>query len=224
MCNNVLDVLVLYHLTERNISGRMDLNELFEIVDIESAEDFKYFDNFAALMESDDYIPAEVMYELFAEVDTDVLSELTDNYFEDIMEGVPEEEAELFTLLDNIKRVLKGYAENTDDERSIVLFTDEVSRFRNWYNFDTDVECQSRKDGSTRTVPVREALVLYRIEKLRADEYMYDFSQCLDYPLDEYVVSFTSDAEGDTGYEPGNEEEELLNSDFLFDDEFSDEY
>lgn len=202
----------------------MDLNELFEIVDIESAEDFKYFDNFAALMESDEYIPGEVMYELFAEVDTGVLSELTDNYFEDIMEGVPEEEAELFTLLDNIKRVLKGYAENTDDERSMVLFTDEVSRFRNWYNFDTDVECQSRKDGSTRTVPVREALVLYRIEKLRADEYMYDFSQCLDYPLDEYVVSFTSDAEGDTGYEPGNEEEELLNSDFLFDDEFSDEY
>lgn len=202
----------------------MDLNELFEIVDIESTEDFKYFDNFAALMESDDYIPAEVMYELFAEVDTDVLLELTDNYFEDIMEGVPEEEAELFTLLDNIKRVLKGYAENTDDERSIVLFTDEVSRFRNWYNFDTDVECQSRKDGSTRTVPVREALVLYRIEKLRADEYMYDFSECLDYPLDEYVVSFTSDADGDTGYEPGNEEEELLNSDFLFDDEFSDEY
>ena len=224
MCNNVLDVLVLYHLKERNISGRMDLNELFEIVDIESAEDFKFFDNFAALMESDDYIPAEVMYELFAEVDTDVLSELTDNYFEDIMDGVPEEEAELFTLLDNIKRVLKGYAENTDDERSIVLFTDEVFRFRNWYNFDTDVECQSRKDGSTRTVPVREALVLYRIEKLRADEYMYDFSECLDYPLDEYVVSFTSDADGDTGYEPGNEEEELLNSDFLFDDEFSDEY
>ena len=224
MCNNVLEVVVLYHLKERNISGRMDLNELFEIVDIESTEDFKYFDNFAALMESDDYIPAEVMYELFAEVDTDVLSELTDNYFEDIMEGVPEEEAELFTLLDNIKRVLKGYAENTDDERSIVLFTDEVSRFRNWYNFDTDVECQSRKDGSTRTVPVREALVLYRIEKLRADEYMYDFSECLDYPLDEYVVSFTSDADGDTGYEPGNEEEELLNSDFLFDDEFSDEY
>lgn len=202
----------------------MDLNELFEIVDIESAEDFKYFDNFAALMESDDYISNEVMYELFAEADTDVLSELTDNYFEDIMEGVPEEEAELFTLLDNIKRVLKGYAENTDDERSIVLFTDEVYRFRNWYNFDTDVECQSRKDGSTRTVPVREALVLYRIEKLKADEYQYDFSQCLDYPLDEYVVSFTSDGDGDTGYEPGNEEEELLNSDFLFDDEFSDEY
>ena len=224
MCNNVLDVLVLYHLKERNISGRMDLNELFEIVDIESTEDFKYFDNFAALMESDEYIPGEVMYELFAEVDTGVLSELTDNYFEDIMEGVPEEEAELFTLLDNIKRVLKGYAENTDDERSIVLFTDEVSRFRNWYNFDTDVECQSSRDGSIRTVPVREALVLYRIEKLRADEYMYDFSECLDYPLDEYVVSFTSDADGDTGYEPGNEEEELLNSDFLFDDEFSDEY
>ena len=202
----------------------MDLNELFEIADIESAEDFRYFDNFAALMESDEYIPNEVLYELFCEVDNSVLSELADNYFEDIMEGVPEEEAELFTLLDNIRRAMRGYAENTDDERSLVLFTDEVAKFRNWYNFDTDVSCRNKKDGSIRLVPVREALVLYRIEKLKSDEYLYDFEQCLDYPLDEYVVSFTSDADEYDEYEPGNEEAELLSSDFLFDDEFSDDY
>lgn len=202
----------------------MDLNELFEIADIESAEDFRYFDNFAALMESDEYIPNEVLYELFSEVDNAVLSELADNYFEDIMEGVPEEEAELFTLLDNIRRAMRGYAENTDDERSLVLFTDEVAKFRNWYNFDTDVSCRNKKDGSIRLVPVREALVLYRIEKLKSDEYLYDFEQCLDYPLDEYVVSFTSDTDEYDEYEPGNEEAELLSSDFLFDDEFSDDY
>lgn len=202
----------------------MDLNELFEIADIESAEDFRYFDNFAALMESEEYIPNEVLYELFSEVDNDVLSELTDNYFEDIMEGVPEEEAELFTLLDNIRRAMMGYAENTDDERSLVLFTDEIAKFRNWYNFDTDVSCRNKKDGSVRTVPVKEALVLYRIEKLKSDEYLYDFEQCLDYPLDEYVVSFTSDTDEYDEYEPGNEEAELLSSDFLFDDEFSDDY
>ena len=202
----------------------MDLNELFEIADIESAEDFRYFDNFAALIESDEYIPNEVLYELFSEVDNSVLSELADNYFEDIMEGVPEEEAELFTLLDNIRRAMRGYAENTDDERSLVLFTDEVAKFRNWYNFDTDVSCRNKKDGSIRTVPVKEALVLYRIEKLKSDEYLYDFEQCLDYPLDEYVVSFTSDTDEYDEYEPGNEEAELLSSDFLFDDEFSDDY
>ena len=202
----------------------MDYEELLEYLDLDDPSQFEYFEAMADLVESEEYIENEAVYKLFDGADKTMIAELLSDYFEDIMEGVPEEEAELFTLLDNIKRVLKGYAENTDDERSIVLFTDEVSRFRNWYNFDTDVECQSRKDGSTRTVPVREALVLYRIEKLRADEYMYDFSECLDYPLDEYVVSFTSDADGDTGYEPGNEEEELLNSDFLFDDEFSDEY
>ncbi len=201
----------------------MDLNELFDIVDIESTEDFKYFDNFAALIESEEYIPNEVLYELFSNVDVYVLSELADNYFEDIMEGVPEEEADLFTLLDNIRRVLKGYAENTDDERSIVLFTDEISRFRNWYNFDTEVNCQNRKTRVANTVPIKEALVLYRIEKLREDEYMYDFSECLDYPLDEYVMSFASE-EDTYDYEPGNEKEELLRSDFIFDDEFQDEY
>ncbi len=202
----------------------MDLNKLFEIIDIESAEEFEFFDNFAALMETDEYIPNEVLFQLFSRVEPDVLSELADNYFEDIAAGVPDEEAELFTLLDNIKRVLKGYAGNTDDERSMVLFTDEVVRFRDWYNFDMDVSCRSRKDGSTLTVPVKEALVLYRIQKLKADEYQYDFSGCLDYPLDEYVVSFTSDDSGDTEYEYGNEKQELLDSDFLFDDEFSDEY
>ena len=201
----------------------MDLNELFDIVDIESTEDFKYFDNFAALIESEEYIPNEVLYELFSNVDVYVLSELADNYFEDIMEGVPEAEADLFTLLDNIRRVLKGYAENTDDERSIVLFTDEISRFRNWYNFDTEVNCQNRKTRVANTVPIKEALVLYRIEKLREDEYMYDFSEFLDYPLDEYVMSFASE-EDTYDYEPGNEKEELLRSDFIFDDEFQDEY
>lgn len=202
----------------------MNLNELFEIIDIDSVEDFEFFDNFAALMETEEHIPNEVLYELFSGVEPDILSELTDNYFDDITEGVPDEEAELFTLLDNIRRVLKGYAGNTDDERSMVLFTDEAARFRNWYNFDTDVSCRSRKDGSVLTVPVKEALVLYRIEKLKADEYQYDFSECLDYPLDEYVVSFTSDGGGDTEYEYGSEKQELLDSDFLFDDEFSDEY
>ncbi len=202
----------------------MDLNKLFEIIDIDSAEDFEYFDNFAALMETDEYIPNEVLFQLFSETKPDVLSELADNYFEDIAAGVPDEEAELFTLLDNIRRVLKGYAENTDDERSMVLFADEVARFRDWYNFDTDVSCRSRKDGSTLTVSVKEALVLCRIEKLKADEYVYDFSECLDYPLDEYVVSFDADSDAFAEYEPGNEEQELLDSDFLFDDEFSDEY
>ncbi len=202
----------------------MDLNELFEIVDIEAAEDFKYFDNFAALIESEEYIPNEVLYELFSNVDVYLLSELTDNYFDDIMEGVPEEEADLFTLLDNIRRVLKGYVENTDDERSMVLFTDEILRFRNWYNFDTDVSCQNKKTQDVNTVPLKEALVLYRIEKLRESEYMYDFSECLDYPIDEYVISFTASGNEYEDYEPGNEEEELLRSDFIFDDEFTDDY
>ena len=29
-----------------------------------------------------------------------------------------------------------------------------------------------------------------RLEKIDGDRYSYDFSQCIDYPLDEYIMSF----------------------------------
>ena len=37
---------------------------------------------------------------------------------------------------------------------------------------------------------MRDALVCARLEALEGTKYQYDFSECSDYELDEYIVSF----------------------------------
>lgn len=199
----------------------MNILELFEILDIESADDFKYFDNMAALLESEENISYEAIHELLSAVEPDTTAELITDYFTDIMEGVPEAEQEMFQLLDNIRSVMKGLALNTDDESHMAKLADEFYRFRNWYNFDTDVICQSNTTGNRTLLPVRDALVLYRAEKFQGDEYNYDFSSCCDYEIDEYVVSFEAGNDNDEyDYTEGNEEQALLDSDYIYDDDF----
>lgn len=199
----------------------MNIMELFELLDIENASEFKYFDNFADLMESDENIDYEVIHELIYQVDPETVSGLISDYFTDIIEGVPDYDREMFMLIDNIRRVMKGLADNSDDESHMARLADEIYKFRNWYNFDTDVICSDNKTGERKILPVRDALVLYREEKLRGTEYSYDFEGCTDYEIDEYVVSLDMGNENDDyDYSTGNEEEALLNSDFLYDDDF----
>lgn len=199
----------------------MNIMELFELLDIENASEFKYFDNFADLMESDENIDYEVIHELIYQVDSETVSGLISDYFTDIIEGVPDYDREMFMLIDNIRRVMKGLADNSDDESHMARLADEIYKFRNWYNFDTDVICSDNKTGERKILPVRDALVLYREEKLSGTEYSYDFEGCTDYEIDEYVVSLDMGNENDDyDYSTGNEEEALLNSDFLYDDDF----
>lgn len=199
----------------------MDISELFELLDIESIEDFVYFDNMAALLESDENIPYDVIHELFYRLDPETAADLVTEYFTDITEGVPESEQEMFELLNNICTVMKGHALNTEDDTHMAKLADEVFRFRNWYNFDTDVVCSENKTGKRIILPVRDALMLYRQEKLQGSEYSYDFSSSCNYEIDEYIVPLEAGSVNDEyDYTSGNEEQALLDSDYLYDDEF----
>jgi phage terminase Nu1 subunit (DNA packaging protein) len=41
-------------------------------------------------------------------------------------------------------------------------------------------------------VTLLEAITAYRVEKLSDEEYIYDFSECIPYEIDEYMVSVAS--------------------------------
>ena len=56
--------------------------------------------------------------------------------------------------------------------------------------YKRQVYCTSFSGEEDGTVPLRDALVLARAEKLIGDNYEYDFTQCLDYPIEEYIMSF----------------------------------
>ncbi len=196
----------------------MDYDELLELLEIDSPDEFKDFEHFAALVECDEDAPYEHFFRILADLDSEILVELTDDYFEDILQGMPDDGIDVYTLIGTVRQALLGLAKNsfTRDER--VAYVDELYKFRNWYIFDSIVHIRRLSDHAKRDVTVSEALSLYRLEKLNEENYRYDFSDSLDYDIDEYSISF--DAELDEEYEEIIEEDETLYEEGLIDKNF----
>jgi len=178
----------------------MKLNDLMELIEIDSPEDFSFFEQFAALMEIDVRIPFDVLYLLFSNVDPHNLAELTESYFQEILDKTPDDEVEFHSLMSAIGQNLAGLASiiNRSAERSDGLrdYTEEFFRFRNWYLYDSDVVCEQILSGNETHTTVFEALVLCRLEELGEERYVYDFSESLDYPLNEYIFPINEAADG----------------------------
>lgn len=196
----------------------MDYQQLLEYLDIEDGSQFEYFEAMADLVESEDYIDYEAMYGLFQKADTTVLCELINDYFEDILEGLPEDSGEIYSLLHQIKLALTGLASGMDGEDDLRKFTDEFYRFRNWYSHESEVMLMPEEGGRPEYNNVRDAITASRMEKLGGDKYRYDFENALGYHLDDYVISFSELAQAEDENdgtiifspedgEPGDEEE-----------------
>lgn len=196
----------------------MDFDELLDLIEIDSPDDFAYFEHFAALIECDEVVPYDLFYRILADVESDTLVDLTDTYFEDVMQGMPDDAIDVYTLLGTIRQALVGLAKNSATREERVAYADELYHFRSWYIFDSVVHVRRFSDNMKRNVTVSEALSLYRLEKLNEDQYRYDFSDCLDYEIDEYSISI--DAKLDEEYEEIIEEDEDLYEEGLIDKEF----
>ncbi len=168
----------------------MNREELYELLDIDSPEDFQYFENLAAYLECDDQLEYEDIAALIKDIDKDTLAQLVDNYFEEISDFIPAAETAVYGILENVRRALIGMIRNCNDETMETKLVDEFERFRCWYSMDSQVFITDMGTVDEKQFTLRDALVNARIEKLDGDKYQYDFSQCEDYPLEEYIVSF----------------------------------
>lgn len=168
----------------------MDRERLYEILDIEEPAEFDYFENIAALLECDENIGYEELYGLLQEVDKETLSMLIDNYFEELSDFLPEDDADFYLKIDQIRRSLVGLAKSSDDKNVLGSLAEELDRFRRWYAAESQVICSDLETGSDEIHPLRDALALARMEKLDGDKYYYDFERCRDYDLDDYLMSF----------------------------------
>lgn len=198
----------------------MDLNELMEMLEIDEPSEFEYFENLADLIECDETIPEETLFQLFSQTDPKTVADLIHNYFEDMLEAMPESSTDMITLLENIKRSLIGLLQTSDEESLLRHFVEELFRFKTWFCFESEVGCKSLSDGEEKVLSLRDALVLSRLEKMEEDEYQYDFEDCLKYEIDEYIMSFA-----DLAIEEEEDEEEqtdLLDSGYVYDDEMRD--
>lgn len=204
----------------------MNLEELLRILDIDEPEEFIYFENFADLMEYEGEIKYETLYSLIKQVNMVNLGEFIETYFDDFLEGIPEEDGiVVYTFLTSVKMMLLGLAETIataeeDEERDeIPVLAEELYKFRNWITRDSIVHLEKSKQERILTVTLLEAITAYRIEKLNGEEYIYNFEDCIPYEIDEYMVSFAS-AMSDLEDEEMDDMEEYFHDD---DDDYEQE-
>ncbi|HOA42793.1 MAG TPA: hypothetical protein PLD22_01195 [Bacillota bacterium] len=170
----------------------MNIEEVLELLEIDSPDEFEYFEHFAELIECPEEISYDAFYAVLNEVDQAKLAELLDSYFEEMFSFIPDDATDFFTLMTTIYQALTGLCQSKDFKEHRHLFVDELFKFRNWYTFESVVHCYDPSDGLTSDIPILEALVLNRLERLGEKNYVYDFTDCLDYPLEEYAFSLTS--------------------------------
>lgn len=170
----------------------MEKDELLKYLDLESGREFQYFEDFSNLVECENEMDSDVLYEFLEDVEMDVFRELCQNYFDDIMDSIPDSQIDLYNLLENIKRVLEGLAEavRREEDNALLKLADELNRFRMWYSSEYNVECRDLDTNEITEETVRDALVNSRLEKLTGIEYNYDFEKALDYELEEFMMSY----------------------------------
>lgn len=181
----------------------MDFYELLEYLDLESPAEFEYFEAMADLIESEEDIEQEAVYALFEGADETMIPELLDDWFEDVLEGLPEDAGEIYSLMHQIKMTLIGLSQNREDESDLRRLTDEFCRFRRWYTEEADVELTPEDGGSPIHQCLRDAITTSRMQRLGGDTYRYSFEDALGYELDSYTMSFAELAAAEDDYNDG---------------------
>ncbi len=168
----------------------MDLEKLLEMLELDEPSDLEYVESFADIVENDTEIPEETLADLFSQTDPDTVSDLINQYFDDITETAGED-GELCSLLDIIRFSLIALI-GDEDGQSLYRFAEELAKFQRWYSFESAVVCSLPDGDEEKILPVRDAITLKRIEKIENEEYVYDYSAALNYEIDDYVLDMAS--------------------------------
>lgn len=195
----------------------MDKNAFYELIDIETSDDFKFYDNIENLIESDEEWDIDILSPLLTEIPSDVMEELLDEYFKSLLDRLPDEETDLYTLIYNVGRTMKTILNSEDgsqdDERegislhgansedSMRRLADELKKFSDWFSRENLVDIKDLEDGNEYNLPLRDALGMITLEKLGMGSYSYNFDKCNDYELDEYILSFSDLAESEDNFD-----------------------
>lgn len=169
----------------------MDKTELYRKLDIDTIDEFRYYENLAALMEEDDYIESNLIRDLLREVDKNVFAEHLDSFYEQFLEHIPDNESELYITVDTIGRAMSGMIAEDMSSDDISVLADEIERFRKWYVHDLNV----RDRISGEDISVRDARYNIIAAGFLGDKCDYDFHNALGYTVDGYDVRISGFSE-----------------------------
>lgn len=167
--------------------------ELLDELDILSEDDFRYPEQFISMMETDLEIDFDTFSELMAMASPEHLSGMIHAYYEDLIRGIPDDNTDLYGSVQTFREAVTALSDQTEDRR-IGFLSDELFRFREWYNLPGSILCIPEDGGARLLLSPFEALMLYREEKLSGAKYQYDFNGSMPPAPDEYVYELIMEA------------------------------
>ncbi len=162
----------------------MDKVRFYHILDIESADEFKYYENLAALLEEDEYIEDNLITDLLRGTDMELLSEMMGSYFDAFLDHLPDNETDLYIMVESIGRVFEGLIYEDMGDAGISELAAEIAKFRKWYVHD--LNAFNRLTGEESNI--RDARYDIAAARLLGEEADYDFRLALDYDMDGFDV------------------------------------
>lgn len=157
----------------------MDKTTFYNILNIDSPDEFQYFENLASLLEEDNYIEANLVKDLLKDVDMELVAESTENYFEEFLKAIPDNETSLYITVEAIQRAFVDMMTEEMNADDISLLADEIVRFRKWYVQDTLAYDNIKKEE----VSVRDARYDIQAAKLLGEKTDIDWRNAYDYEV-----------------------------------------
>ena len=157
---------------------------MYHILDIDSPEEFQYYENLASLLESDEFIEENLIKDLVRTVDSERLAEHMDSYFESFLKHVPDSETELYVLVESMGRMFDGLISDSMTDHEMAKLASEIARFRKWYVHDLNTF--DRIEGIEKNV--RDARYDIAAANLLGEKADFDFRPALDYEVEGFDV------------------------------------
>ena len=181
----------------------MDKVRFYRVLDIDSADEFQYFENLSALLEEDEYIEENLIKDLIRSVDREKLAENMNSYFDGFLDHLPDDETDLYVMVESMGRVFDGMILDDMTDADIDALASEIARFRKWYVHDLNAFNKLTGEESS----VRDARFDLAAAKLLGEDADYDFRLALDYDIDGFDVRIADmlGAEFGAENETGNE-------------------
>lgn len=164
----------------------MKRDELYSLIDIETPNDFKYYENLELLLENEKIIDSHLLEELFYSLNWEQLIDLFKSYFNEIIRILPDNEDDLYLKFDVIKRKFLGILEREKDRENVKILVSEIQFFKKWFIEDRLVKCNDDKNTS-----IYDAIYDIYASKLLNNDCKYDFSNINDYKIDGFEIKIS---------------------------------
>ena len=151
----------------------MNLQDFLSMLDMDKADQFEYFEQLADIIECDEEFPEEFMEQALSAVESDTIAELITNYFEELTNALPDEEAEVFSLIEATSHNIVDICKNLDYPGARKDLSEALFAFRSWYKNPE----LAMVDGARCSV--FDAVTRHREEVLGGAAASYDFQKAI---------------------------------------------